>query len=650
MAASAMATLAGMAPPTPAARAAITAAAATAAAAAEPRPDAAATLPSAGKSAAEGLARPFAEAPSRGELAAGGRQQGAVHYAVVGAGLAGVATAWHLLQRFPQGRPIVLDMYDTAGIAAGGSGAAAGLLHPYSPRAVTLHSADCVNCFERCRTTTLPYHYALFLSSLPCPVEKLLWRGEEAMAAALELVAAAEAAAMSADPVRHVEEQGVPHVAGVTSRGAAAAAGAGRQRLQQRQMPERFVWHSGLVRPAASPKQAIDFAKAASQAGQAAVGLPEGSTTSVRHLYEGSAGRTADGQGNGSGGDGGSSCGGEATLRVLSAEELQVVQGLVLDVGSYLRALWMACQVAAAARGDGSCARFRRQRVTSLERMSWLGGTEEEEEEEDEEEKKDSVDKGGCGVYGKYDAIVVAAGAAAATIDEVERSQLPLQLCQQQQQQESPSLQAQARAAAETQSLSHALAVCSYPAGSPSLLGQPYLAAQGPTRLVVGATKSYGWTPEAALAACGLTAGAGFGPPAAAMDGVAAAAAAVDRAVAEEEEPKVAVEAAAAVEALRQSACGVWAPLSNWQVAAVREGVRALPPRTTHGSLPLLGRLAAERPWWLVAGLGSRGLVYHGWLARLTADAVLYDKEDGIPGELMAWRHVVRVCDIGLGV
>lgn len=116
-----------------------------------------------------------------------------LHYAVVGGGLAGLSTAWHLivsattasrmlpfcrlpsvhwypylrtLQRLcspapcidyycpgpemlplfvsctcnppqrlaPPGRAVVLHLYEAAGIAAGGSGAAAGLLHPYSPR------------------------------------------------------------------------------------------------------------------------------------------------------------------------------------------------------------------------------------------------------------------------------------------------------------------------------------------------------------------------------------------------------------------------------------------------------------------------------------------------------------------------------------
>ena len=41
-----------------------------------------------------------------------------------------------------------------------------------------------------------------------------------------------------------------------------------------------------------------------------------------------------------------------------------------------------------------------------------------------------------------------------------------------------------------------------YPVGAPSLLGQPYMAAWGPERLVIGASKSLGWTAEQALQMC----------------------------------------------------------------------------------------------------------------------------------------------------
>ena len=48
-----------------------------------------------------------------------------MHIAIVGAGLAGLAAAWHLLQ-FPNVR---VDIYDPAGPGGGASGMAAGLLH-----------------------------------------------------------------------------------------------------------------------------------------------------------------------------------------------------------------------------------------------------------------------------------------------------------------------------------------------------------------------------------------------------------------------------------------------------------------------------------------------------------------------------------------
>jgi hypothetical protein len=96
--------------------------------------------------------------------------------AVVGAGFAGLATCWHLLVRCPAcgarsaapparpaarpaghpagqlgpsapcllppqdqagahpGRPVQLELLDAVGLGGGGSGAAAGLLHPYTPK------------------------------------------------------------------------------------------------------------------------------------------------------------------------------------------------------------------------------------------------------------------------------------------------------------------------------------------------------------------------------------------------------------------------------------------------------------------------------------------------------------------------------------
>lgn len=68
--------------------------------------------------------------------------------------------------------------------------------------------------------------------------------------------------------------------------------------------------------------------------------------------------------------------------------------------------------------------------------------------------------------------------------------------------------------------------------------------------------------------------------------------------------------------------------------------MRALPPRTAYGSLPLVGQLHAGSPYWLCVGLGSRGLVYHAWLGQLLADAILHGH--ALPLELTAWRGVPK--------
>jgi len=78
-----------------------------------------------------------------------------VKIACVGAGLAGLAVTWHLLQRL--GREV--DLFDPGGIAGGASGIASGLLHPF------------------------PGKQAL-----------LSWRAEEGMAASEELLRVAEEA------------------------------------------------------------------------------------------------------------------------------------------------------------------------------------------------------------------------------------------------------------------------------------------------------------------------------------------------------------------------------------------------------------------------------------------------------------------------
>lgn len=88
----------------------------------------------------------------------------AAKYAVLGAGFAGLAVAWHLLKHCPKESHISIDVYDEVGIGGGASGASGGLLHPYSPKA------------------------------------KVLWRGAECWKECLELLTVAENAAQTKIP------------------------------------------------------------------------------------------------------------------------------------------------------------------------------------------------------------------------------------------------------------------------------------------------------------------------------------------------------------------------------------------------------------------------------------------------------------------
>lgn len=69
--------------------------------------------------------------------------------------------------------------------------------------------------------------------------------------------------------------------------------------------------------------------------------------------------------------------------------------------------------------------------------------------------------------------------------------------------------------------------------------------------------------------------------------------------------------------------------------------MRALPPRNTAGAVPLAGRLCEGRNWWLLAGLGARGLVYHAWLAQKVAAAAVHGDESSLLlPELQRWKAV----------
>ena len=74
-----------------------------------------------------------------------------------------------------------------------------------------------------------------------------------------------------------------------------------------------------------------------------------------------------------------------------------------------------------------------------------------------------------------------------------------------------------------------------------------------------------------------------------------------------------------------------------------RAGVRAAPPRTELGSVPLAARAhtgAGVRNVWLIGGLGSRGLLYHAILAEWLVDAAVSCDATKLP-------EPVRRCGFG---
>ena len=103
-------------------------------------------------------------------------------------------------------------------------------------------------------------------------------------------------------------------------------------------------------------------------------------------------------------------------------------------------------------------------------------------------------------------------------------------------------------------------------------------------------------------------------------------------------------EASKALEELLPKAAAVYPGITKWAFEGASAGLRAMPPLTGNGSLPLLGLIddfisqTHSSKFWLFSGLGSRGLLYHAWLGKLMAQAVLACDEGVIPSELTSWR------------
>lgn len=312
----------------------------------------------------------------------------------------------------------------------------------------------------------------------------------------------------------------------------------------------------------------------------------------------------------------------------------------------YMRALWSASQHAAAARGDGSSIRLQIQQLQSLADVIQHNHTSSSALQQQQQQQGvgcDPLQRVQQGQLQHVDAIVVAAGAAVGSLAEI-GEHLPIKLCQGYTLDmvpppaagtTMPAAQDAAAAAAETAAAAAAAGADAsvgpptaaggvlYPAAGPSILGTPYLASQGGQVLVIGATKQYNCSTEQAVAELGTSidpsilvahheqqqvvpaaaAGdcpasegsqavqAGDGQPRRWPSSAAATAAAAEGALSQggAQLDKVA-EVAAAAQELLSGAGATWPSIKHWSIAGIRSGVRALPPKSAQGAVPIAGR------------------------------------------------------------
>lgn len=112
-------------------------------------------------------------------------------------------------------------------------------------------------------------------------------------------------------------------------------------------------------------------------------------------------------------------------------------------------------------------------------------------------------------------------------------------------------------------------------------------------------------------------------------------------------------EAAAAEEALRKPLGALLPHVESERVLGCQAGVRALPPRSHLGYVPIAGKLGGEAGGascgpdvWLVGGLGSRGLIHHALIGKATARAVLRREETELPEHVRRLQDKLDACAV----
>ncbi|KAL2327353.1 hypothetical protein Fmac_020780 [Flemingia macrophylla] len=189
---------------------------------------------------------------------------------------------------------------------------------------------------------------------------------------------------------------------------------------------------------------------------------------------------------------------------------------------------------------------------------------------------------------GEYDAVLICLGAKVNMLPEIS-GRLPLRTCR-----------------GVIVNLELPDDMIGYPENGPSILSDAWIAVQGPRSVNVGST----WEWKSMNSSSNVSSD----------------------------------EASNAVLQLLPKACTIYPGIKDWVFTGARGGLRAMPPLTALGSLPLLGCINDvigrnhSCKYWLFGGLGSRGLLYHAWLGNLMAQAVLSCNEKVIPAELTSWK------------
>ncbi|KAM7472960.1 hypothetical protein LguiA_011143 [Lonicera macranthoides] len=196
---------------------------------------------------------------------------------------------------------------------------------------------------------------------------------------------------------------------------------------------------------------------------------------------------------------------------------------------------------------------------------------------------------------GEYDAVIICAGARASFLPELS-GRLPLRMCR--------GVIANLQLPDDDDNREE------YPEHGPSILSDAWLAIHGSRELHMGSTWEWNSTNYS-------------------------------QSVPNEEASK-------AVEELVPKVLAIYPGIKNWNLTGARAGLRAMPPLTSNGSLPLLGRVddfigevnQATSKWQMFTGLKSIGILLGILLGNVIAKAVLCFVKENVASQLTEKKSV----------